>query len=81
MKGKKATAGWIAFLFAIILSIIAAVGRWFPSVTASGSEAVIISSFLGFAATAFGVSAYEKSSRRKDRKIVQRCAAEVRSKK
>lgn len=55
----KMYAGWAALLFALVLSVEAAIARWYPTNTAAGNEALIITSLLAFAAAAFGVSAYE----------------------
>lgn len=56
----KIIAGWIALAFVLGLALEAAVARWFPLRTSEGSEAIIISGLLAFAAASFGISAYEK---------------------
>lgn len=60
----KTYAGWAALIVGLVLSIIAAAARWFPTST-SINEAVIITSLLAFSAAAFGISAYE-AVRKKD---------------
>ena len=54
----RTRAGWLALTTALGLSLEASVARWFPAHTAAGSEGVIIASLLGFAAAAFGISAW-----------------------
>lgn len=56
----KSAAGWTALVTALGLAVDAAVARWHPHDTAVGSEAIIISALLAFAAAAFGISAYER---------------------
>ena len=51
-------AGWLALFIAIFLALDAAVARWFPALTSSGTEGVIIAAFLGFAAAAFGFATW-----------------------
>lgn len=58
---NKVIAGWVSLALAIALSSDAAIARWYPERTAPGTEAVIISALLAFAAAAFGISAYEST--------------------
>jgi len=51
-------AGWLALFVAIALATDAAVARWFPAITGSGTEGTIIAAFLAFAAAAFGFSTW-----------------------
>lgn len=60
MEKHKTYAGWTALLFALVLAVAASVARWYPERTAPGTEAIIISGLLAFAAAAFGISAYER---------------------
>lgn len=55
----KIYAGWAALIIALVLSIIATIARFMPATTTSINEAVIITSLLAFAGSAFGISAYE----------------------
>lgn len=59
----KYRAGWMALVCAVGLSVEAAVARWFPSSSASGTEGVIIASLLGFAAAAFGIQAWSSKGK------------------
>ncbi len=59
----KIIAGWLALTIAIILSTDAAIARWYPERTAPGNEAIVIAALLSFAATAFGISAYEATKK------------------
>ena len=56
----KMRAGWFAMYFSMFLAVAAVVGRWFPNLTAQGTEAPVISAYLAFAAAAFGISVYER---------------------
>jgi hypothetical protein len=56
----KQLAGSAALILALALSIDAAIARWYPASTTSGTEATIIASLLAFAAASLGISAYER---------------------
>lgn len=58
MTDHRLYAGWLALVTAVGLSVVASVARWYPSSTAGGNEGVVIASLLGFAAAAFGISAW-----------------------
>lgn len=51
-------AGWAALIAALALALEASVARWFPAHTSAGSESLVITALLAFAAASFGMTSF-----------------------